>query len=248
MDAVRRLQSAGKMSWIRLNTSLNGTGVEYHLEARRMGLNILSIVHITDLEAAGWEHAFDRLYSTYPSDIWQIASEISNPDPGVNPVPITPEYYMSRFTELYHYVKTKYPAAVLANAPPFGSGSSGPPELENFFKLGLLDLDAVIALNVYSNHALSRYATVIDKYAARLAGKRIWVTETGSANMDNQIAWIQEFYPRIVNSIHPEMICWYVLWGGDGGSIDNGFGLLDQVESGSTVERPLFKALLGAGQ
>jgi len=48
----------------------------------------------------------------------------------------------------------------------------------------------------------------------------------------------------LANAVHPEMICWYALWGGDGGS-DNGFGLLDRVETGSTIERALFKALAG---
>jgi hypothetical protein len=210
-----------------------------------MGLRIFSIIHMTDLESAGWETAFDRLYATYPSDIWEIAGEISNPDPRVNPVTVTPEYYMSKFRNLYNHVKTNYPRAVLTNAPPYGSGSTGSPELEEFFKLGLLDMDIVVAINVYSNHALSRYATVIDKYADRLVGKRIWVTETGSSNPDNHVAWVQEFYPRLVNTVHPEMICWYAMWGGDGAESDNGFGLLDQLSVGQPIERPLFKALVG---
>jgi hypothetical protein len=117
--------------------------------------------------------------------------------------------------------------------------------LEEFFKLGLLEMDTVVAINVYSNHALSSYATVIDRYAARLAGKRLWVTETGSANPDNHLAWVQEFYPRLVNAVHPEMVCWYAMWGGDEPGTDNGFGLLDRVASGLAIERPLFKSLVG---
>ena len=182
------------MNWIRLNVSLDGVGLEYHRQARRMGLSIISIIHMSDLESAGWEAAFDRIYATYPGDIWEIASEISNPDPTVNPVPITATNYMSQFKTLYFYVKARYPGAVLTNAPPYGSGDTGAPELEEFFTLGLLDLNVVIALNVYSNYALSRYTAVMDKYADRLAGKRVWVTETGSANPNNQIAWVQEFY------------------------------------------------------
>jgi hypothetical protein len=246
MEASRQLQRAGKMAWIRLNTHLDGTGLEYHIEARRMGLKIFSIIHLKDLESVGWETAFDRLFATYPSDIWEIAGEISNADPNVNPVTITPEYYMSKFKPLYHYVKGRYPGVVLTNAPPFGSGNSGSLELEEFFKLGLLEMDTVVAFNVYSNHALSSYATVIDKYAARLAGKRLWVTETGSANPETHLAWVQEFYPRLVNTVHPEMICWYAMWGGDGEGSDNGFGLLDGIAGGRGIERPLFKSLVGA--
>jgi hypothetical protein len=245
MDELRKLQRAGKVSWIRLNTHLDGSGLEYHVEARRMGLRTLSIIALADLESAGWESAFDRLYATYPSDMWEIADEITNPDPNVNPVTVTPDYYMSKFSNLYIYAKSRYPSVTLTSAPTFGTGTSGASELEEFFKRGLLDMDVVVALNVYSNPALSSYATVIDKYAARLAGKRIWVTETGSSNPANHIAWVQEFYPRLFNAVHPEMACWYALWGGSGAAGDNGFGLLDGVESGHAVERPLFTALLG---
>ena len=246
MEAVRALQRAGKMSWIRLNTHLDGSGREYHDQARQIGLRIFSIVHLEDLERAGWEAAFDRLYGLYPSDLWEIAGEISNADPHVNPVTVTPAYYMAKFTSLYNYVKSRYPGVVLTSAPTYGTGSSGASELEEFFRLGLLDMDVVVALNVYSNQALSSYAAVLDKYAARLAGKRLWVTETGSANPANHIAWVQEFYPRLANTVHPEMICWYAMWGGDSVNGDNGFGLLDQVQSGQAVERPLFKALVSA--
>src|SRR5581483_7787740 len=103
MAAVQKLQRAGKMTWIRLNTRLDGAGREYHLEARRMGLKIFSIIALADLEQAGWEAAFDRLYATYPSDIWEIAGEISNADPNVNPATVTPDYYMAKFRDLYNY-------------------------------------------------------------------------------------------------------------------------------------------------
>ncbi|MEQ1911126.1 MAG: hypothetical protein ABMA15_20060 [Vicinamibacterales bacterium] len=245
MDAVSKLQRAGKMLWIRLDAHLNGSGVEYHREARRMGLRTMSIIAVKDLESAGWESAFDRIYAMYPTDIWQIGNEISNPDPNVNPVTVTPAYYMSKFSNLYGYVKSRYPGVMLAGASTFGTGLSGASELESLFKFGLLDMDVVVTLNVYSHPALSSYATVLDKYAARLAGKRIWVTETGSSNPASQIAWVQEFYPRLFNVVHPEMICWYALWGGDAAAGDNGFGLLDHVESGDVVERPLFRVLAG---
>ena len=245
MTAVRKLQQTGKMQWIRMDTHLDGAGVEYHAEARRMGLKIFSIVSLKDLEAAGWESAFDRLYARYPSDIWEIANEISNADASVNPFTVTPANYMSKLSGLYNYVKSQYPGVILASAPTFGTGTSGAAELEEFFRLGLLDMDVVVSLNVYSNPALSAYATVLDRYASRLAGKRLWVTETGSSNPENHLDWVREFYPRLNNVVHPDMICWYAMWGGDGTSVDNGFGLLDRVESGDLVERPLFRALAG---
>ena len=164
MDAVRKLQRTGKMLWLRLDTHLDGSGVEYHIEARRTGLRTMSTIALRDLESAGWESAFDRLYATYPTDIWEIANEISNADPSVNPVTVTPAYYMSKFANLYTYVKSRYPGVTLASAATFGTGLSGATELETFFKLGLLDMDVVVTLNVYSHPALSSYATVLDKY------------------------------------------------------------------------------------
>jgi hypothetical protein len=243
IQAAKTLQRVGKLTWIRLNTHLDSRGVEYHLAARQMGLKIVSIVHLDDLESAGWQIAFDRLHATYPGEIWEIGGEISNP--AINRSTVTPEYYMSRFKQLYDHVRTNYPGVTLTSAATFGTGNSGSSELARFFELGLLDMDVVVAINVYSNAALSSYATVFGRYAARLAGKRIWVTETGSANPDNHVAWVQEFYPRLMNSVHPEMICWYALWAGDGAASDNGFGLLDRVETGEVVERSLFKALAG---
>src|SRR5580765_6232229 len=67
MDASKTLQRAGKLTWIRLNARLDATGLEYNIQARQLGMEIFSIVHLDDLEAAGWETAFDRLYATYPS-------------------------------------------------------------------------------------------------------------------------------------------------------------------------------------
>lgn len=245
LDAIKKLQQAGKMQWVRLDTRLDGDGVAYHLAARAMGLKIMSIIALRDLESAGWQSAFDRLYALYPTDIWEIGNEITNSDPSVNSVTVTSAYYMSKFAALNTYVKTRYAGVTLASAPSYGTGTGGAAELEDFFKLGLLDMDVVISLNVYSNTALSNYATILDKYAARLAGKRIWVTETGSSNPDSHITWVQEFYPRMLNVIHPEMICWYAMWAGDGAGGNNGFGLIDNVESGVLVERPLFKVLAG---
>src|SRR5581483_5760300 len=120
MNAASLLQRAGKMSWIRLNTDLNGIGLEYHLEARRMGIRILSILALKDLESAGWENAFDRIYATYPSDLWEIAGEVSNA--GINPIAVTPDYYMSKFSALYAYVRNRYPGVTLMSAPTFGTG------------------------------------------------------------------------------------------------------------------------------
>lgn len=117
MDAAGKLQRAGNLRWLRLDTRLDGSGVEYHREAQRLGLRTMSIIALRDLESVGWESAFDRLYALYPTDIWEIGNEISNPDPSVNPVSMTPATYMAKFSALYAHVKNRYPGVTLAIAP-----------------------------------------------------------------------------------------------------------------------------------
>jgi hypothetical protein len=246
MAAVERLQRAGRMAWIRLNTDLNGDSVQYHRLSKSMGLKIFSIIHLKDLEAVGWHEAFDRLYALHPdSDIWEIAGEISNPDPFVNPRTTTPEEYMPKLVELNAYVRDRYPHVRLTSAPTLGS-SGGPAELQRFIELGLLEIPGIIVpVNVYTSETLDQYAAIFNRYRARMYGHPVWVTETGTRDPDLQMAWVEDMYPKIYRTLNPEMVCWYVLWGGDNGphAKDNGFGMLDGIETGPYVERPLFKAL-----
>src|SRR6476469_3712006 len=94
IQAAKTLQRGGKLTWIRLNTHLDSSGLQYHLAAQQMGLRIVSIVHLDDLESVGWQTAFDTLHAIYPGDIWEIGGEISNP--AINRNTVTPDYYMSR--------------------------------------------------------------------------------------------------------------------------------------------------------
>lgn len=248
LSAVRKLQAAGRMNWIRFGgLTLNGDGKDYLVEAKSLGLKTFGIISTKDLESRpSWESAFDEMMHNYPGiDIWEITGEISNPF--INDPVITPEYYMERFKNLYKYVKDKYPSVVLASAPTFGSASTrenpvGPIELERFFELGLLDMDVVITLNIYTYKALQQYAGIFSRYREQLKSKRVWVTETGSPNPSQHVNWVDSFYPKIYHVFNPEMVCWYVMWGGDGGG-DNGYGLLNNVSQETYEERDLFRIL-----
>lgn len=247
MAAVERLQRAGRMTWIRLNAYPDGSSLPYYIQSKSMGLKIFSIIHLKDLDGLGWHEAFDHLYSTYPdSDVWEIAGEISNPDPYVNPKTTTPESYIPRLIELNEYVRDRYPNVRLTSAPTLGS-SGGPAELERFIELGLLEIPGIIVpVNVYTNETLDQYAVVFNRYRARMYGHPVWVTETGARDPDLQISWVRDMYPKIRRTLNPEMVCYYELWGGDrsrSASGDNGFGMLDGLEDGPYIERPLFKAL-----
>jgi hypothetical protein len=82
IQAARSLKQAGKLTWVRLNTHLDGSGREYHTQAREMGLKILSIIHLTELERAGWETAFDTIYAAYPGGLQQSIVEQLRDRPG----------------------------------------------------------------------------------------------------------------------------------------------------------------------
>ena len=247
MSAVRKLHDAGRMDWIRLgDIDSNSTGRDYATEAKSMGMRVFAIMDLIDLDAGpSWESTFDRLYSLHPEvDIWEIGGEISNP--AINPKTSTPEAYMAKFKPLVSYVHQKYPNVVLTSAPTLGSGG-GPHEFERFIELGLLDMDVIIAVNIYdfssSGYTLQNYASTFSRYSEQLSRKRIWVTETGTPFRDRQVEYVENFYPQILNSIHPEMICWYVLWDGDNGPSTH--GMLNGVSTPPYTESNLFQTLTG---
>jgi hypothetical protein len=246
-EAIDKLQRAGRLSWVRLGgLSIRGDGQDYLQEAKTRGLKVFAIVNLDDLNSRlSWEDAFDEVYSLYPGvDIWEIAGEISNPF--INNPTMTPEEFMPKFKELVSYIKTNYPGIQIASPPTLGS-VGGPLEFQKFVELGLLDMDVIITVNVYTSDALRQYSSIFDRHSSRLNNHRIWVTETGSSNPDNHIDWVNNFYPNLINTLRPEMICWYALWTGDVGG-DNPFGLITGVESGEFEERQLFKELTEEAQ
>lgn len=248
MSAVRKLHNAGRMDWIRLgDIDLQGGGRDYAIGAKNMGLHVFGIMDLADLEIRpSWEASFDELYSMYPEvDIWEIGGEISNP--AINPRVSTAEFYMDNFKRLNAYVKQRYPRAVLTSAPTLGSGG-GPAEFKRFIELGLLDMDVIIAVNVYdfslTGHTLQNYASIFSRYREQLSKKRIWITETGSHIRDRQVEYVENFYPQLITALHPEMVCWYVMWSDDNGS-HLGHALLNNLLTGPPDNSNLFKKLTG---
>ena len=169
---------------------------------------------------------------------------------------MTPEEYIPKLSKLYNYVKRRYPGDVITSAPTFGAFPGGR-ELETFIKLGLLDIETdlarrhnfIIALHAYTSNNLEDYGKVFNRYSQQLSQKRVWVTETGVNDSSKHIHWVSNFYPAIINAVHPEMICWYVLWAGDASGGHNQHGLITNVENGLPLEeRDLFSRLIGGRQ
>jgi len=85
---------------------------------------------------------------------------------------------------------------------------------------------------------------VFDRYAKQMKNKRIWVTETGSSNSNGQISWVENFYPKILRVLRPDMICWYIMYDGER-SQDNTFGLINNIDNPPVLESDLIKKLIG---
>lgn len=253
MSAVRKLYNAGRMDWIRLgDIDFRGAGRDYAVDFKELGpkARVFAIMDLVDLEAGpSWETSFDQLYNMYPEvDIWEIGGEISNPV--INPKTVTPEYYMEKFKSLNNYVKRRYPGAVLTSAPTIGSGS-GPTEFRRFIELGLLDMDVIIAVNIYdfssTGHTLQNYAPIFSRYSEQLSHRRVWITETGSHIRDKHVEYVQIRYPELIDVTNAQMACWYVLWAGDNGG-DTGHALLNKLLTPFPDESNLFKMLTGGGR
>ena len=252
MASLRKLHDAGRLEWVRLgDVDSRGNGRDYAIEAKRIGLKILGIMGLEDLEEWGnWENSFDRLYSIFPEvDVWEIGNEVTSQ--AINSRPATPEEYMEKFKRLYDHVRINYPRAVLTSAASPGS-VAGSTDLQRFIELGLLEMDVIVVANVYDfsyrGRAIQEYANVFSQYREKLSRKRIWVTETGSPIAEQQVAYVENTYPKIANTLHPEMICWYVMWSGDGAGGDTGFNLINNIHGPAIEERSLFQLLTGKMQ
>ncbi len=241
MGVLKQLHQAERVAWVRMDVFADGRGVEYHQALSQLGIQIINIVGIKDLEELGWREAFDRVTSIYPGDLWQIGNEIQSREVNRGAA-ITAERYMERFTPLVHYASRN--GYALASASPEGiAGAHGPDTLWRFIQMGLLDLDVAIGMNVYSTSARYQYWTLLRDAEKRgeLGDRMIIVTETGVGKTSNQVDHVQKFYPALVRLIQPDLICWYTLYAGDG----NGASLIDGVFNPPLRSSPLLEALLG---
>ena len=240
MGVLKQLQQTERVAWVRMDVFTDGRGVEYHKELSALGIQIITIVGVRDLEEFGWREAFDRVTAIYPGDIWQIGNEIQSADVN-HGTAITVERYMEQFTPLVHYAQNR--GYELASASPEGiTGAHGPDTLWRFIQMGLLDLDVAIAMNVYSDAARYQYWTILRDAEKRgvLGERMVIVTETGVGKTSKQVRHVQEFYPELRKLTSLDLICWYTLYGGEG----NGASLIDGIFSPPLRQSPLLEALL----
>lgn len=250
MEAARQLQQAGCIDWVRFNAPYGGNENSnwYYKKAIELGLNIFTIITMEDLETHGWNNTIDYFARNYPSSMaFEIAGEITNTDPSVNPTgTMDPITYMNKLKAMYAYAMKNHPELKghITSAPTFGSGTGGVHELQTFFENGLLDLDGIIiAINVYSDTALVNYANVLNNpnFVQKLARHEIWVTECGQIGTTEQIAFMEGVFSRLRSMLHARNIFWYSMYDANDASA---YGLIYGIADNNFTPRPLFSALI----
>ncbi len=246
-DATTALISNGMLRGVRIEIDKRAYGLNnpYTKMFNSMGIEVLGLIDNYYLFDDNIEQDISNIFSAYPEiRYFQIGNEITTILPSSGPR-MSIEQYMTVLKKVYNFVRVNYPDRVLLTQSTFGSGIYGPNELSKMADLGLTSMspnNLIIAVNVYSSATLVSYPGIIND---RLGGYRVWVTETGTADPNEQISYVQHTYDEIRNYLRPERIYWYTLWGGDSGN-DSGFSLImNPYQYPNYAKSPLFKVLAG---
>ena len=245
-DALALLQRSGQIRGARVEISKSrlGSGDRVIRTIGAMGIELLGLINNELLFDADIEGVLDRIVSTYPEiRYFQVGNEITTILPPSGPT-MTIERYMEVFQRAYDHVQLRHPGRVtLLTQSTLGSGLHGPRELERMATLGLAQMDpakVIIAINDYDPHEAAYYVGLLGSTLRRF---RVWVTESGVANPDHHISFVQDGYPLLRNYLRAERVYWYVLWGGDSGR-DTEFSLIKRPSSYPNYWRsPLFTML-----
>jgi hypothetical protein len=240
-DALTSLTGRGAIAGARIGLSADGSAAPTVNLVASFGLDIVGIVDDSDLFGPDVEGAFDRYRAAYPQvKTFQIGNEITT-----FTTPMTIDQYVGVFARVYSHVVSAYPDVSLVSQATFGSGTSGSTDLSAeaaaFAARGISATKVVLAMNVYTETALTAYATVVPD----IARYRIWVTETGVTDPAGEITHVTVQYPQLQALLRADRIYWYALWAGDAGG-DSGFSLIKSATSPPILPGPLFHLLTTA--
>ena len=186
---------------------------------------------------------FDQYAAMYPQvRVFEVGNEVTT-----STMPMTIDQYVDVLDRIYVHVLAQYANVMLVSQATFGSGTLGAQDLATMAPLltamGISPQHLIIGINVYTETALGAYAVVL---ANNLAGYRVWVTETGVPDPNQEISYVGTFYPRLQALLRAERIYWYALWAGDVGA-DSAFSLIHAPTTPSIMMGPLFQLLAQAG-
>lgn len=257
-ETMPALIARGNLKGVRIGI-IKGEGKNFVNEALlNMGLEGLAIIDNYFLFDPNIEQVIDDAIKWYPTvKVFQIGNELTTILPRNGPQ-ISVEQYMVVFDKIYRHVEKNYPDIQLVAQATFGSGDYGSIELERMGQLGLHRYPpdrVIIGINCYSIATAVYYASVLDAQSFR--GYRVWVTETGVADPNQQLEYVRTVYPVLRDYLRPArdrfgnyIMYWYAYYTGEGEGPDGGgWGLIKNINSLNDIwKSPLYKALAGEGQ
>ncbi len=217
-DALSALRRAGRLNGVRMEIHRHESISPIIKTVGSLGLEILGLVENDYLFDPDIEGAIDRIFAAYPEiRYFQIGNEVTTILPPGGPT-ITIEQYAAVFERVYAHVQARHPGrAILLTQSALGSGLRGPTELETLTSLALSRMDpdkVVVAINSYDPENVSQFRGLL---GGALRSFRVWVTESGMRNPDQQASFVRDEYPLLRRFLRAERVYWYVMWGGDEG-------------------------------
>jgi len=243
-DALSALRRTGRLNGVRMELHRNELVNPVIKAVGALGVEILGLVENLYLFDPDIERAIDRIFAAYPEiRHFQIGNEVTTILPPSGPT-MTIEQYAAVFQRVYAHVQAHHPGrAILLTQSALGSGLRGPTELETLTSLALSRMDpdkVIVAINAYDPANVSQFSGLL---GGALRPFRVWVTESGSLNPDQQASFVRDEYPLLRRFLRAERVYWYVMWAGDQGP-DTGFSLIKFPTSHPNYwKSPLFELL-----
>ena len=248
LDALSALRRSGRLNGVRMELRRPDPVDPVIKAVGSLGIEILGLVGNDYLFDPDIEGAIDCIFAAYPEiRYFQVGNEVTTILPPGGPT-ITIEQYAAVFQRVYAHVQARHPGrAVLLTQSALGSGLRGPTELGTLTSLALSGMDpdkVIVAINAYDPDNVSQFSGLL---GGALRSFRVWVTESGKANPDQQTSFVRDKYPLLRRFLRAERVDRYVMWGGDEGP-DTDFSLIKFPASHPNYwKSPLFD-LLAAGR
>ena len=246
LNRVYELDAVGAVRGVRLD--LKPWSQEFKKFAQKLNsrVDVLGILEtrILSLPKEQWQPYIDDALTQYRGLVKTF--EIGNEVDIFSSPPMAPKKYAQVLRDIYEYVSAKYPWAKIIPAA-FNGDVSGPGYLQNFVNA---DPDLIKRLGVINIHCyrceetIPQYKEIINKLnAGRGADVKVWVTETGVQDWNEQINWVKNIYPKLKRELGAQRIYFYV-FAQPSTSSDSQFALLNWNQQKNTFEAsPLYKVL-----
>ena len=203
-QALTRLVAHGAIRGARIGLFADGRSVPTVRLVTSLGIEVVGIIDNADLFQSDVAAVFDQYASVYPQvRVFQVGNEVTTS------TSMSFDRYLDVLGRIYTHVRDRYPDVTLVSQATFGAGIDGAGELATMASwvaaVGTSPQRLIIGINVYTEKARNAYAATL---ADHLVAYRIWVTETGVADPNQQVAYVNAIYPTLRTSLRADRIYW----------------------------------------